>query len=303
MEAHEYANIFPMLSPEKLSELADDIKENGLLDPIIRYQGKILDGRNRLLACEQSGIRPRFDEFGGDDDAALSFVMSKNLKRRHLTTGEASLIGARYATLKHGTNRYSVDRSADRSTPSNAEAALIGARYANAKTGGDHMITNRSPDRFVEVSNAEAAAMVEVSEKSIRRAKKVIKDGVPALEEMVKANKIKVRTAATIAALPKAEQDELCARGVDALKKKASEIQAAQKQINEGEEQERSAPLQKNPTTQPQKKITQYVLTNAVEIATQAIGTLGRISKDDPTRQEALQEVINYCNKRITTNQ
>lgn len=266
MEAHEYANIFPMLSPEKLSELADDIKENGLLDPIIRYQGKILDGRNRLLACEQSGIRPRFDEFGGDDDAALSFVMSKNLKRRHLTTGEAAMIGARYATLKHGTNQYKVDRSADR--PS--------------------------------TSNAEAAAMVEVSEKSIRRAKKVIKDGVPALEEMVKANKIKVRTAATIAALPKAEQDELCARGVDALKKKASEIQAEdkKKKADSKASQSDATPRPSSRRREPPPSTTQ--IDYGEQIAMQAISMISQLRDDDKTALAGLTQIRDYCNNRIS---
>lgn len=65
---------------------------------------------------------------------------------------------------------------------------MIGARYANAKSGGDRD-SNGSVDPF-EITNAEAAAKVEVSEMTIKRAKKVIKDGVPALEEMVKALKL-----------------------------------------------------------------------------------------------------------------
>ena len=75
------------------------------------------------------------------------------------------------------------------------------------------------------------------------------------------------------------------------------------KEIKEKEEQLNVAPQIKDHRPPPQKQITHFVLTNAVEIATQAIGTLGRIHTDDPTREQALQEVINYCTKRINTNQ
>ena len=39
MIAHEYAEVFRLLTPDELAEMADDIKEKGLLNPIITYQG------------------------------------------------------------------------------------------------------------------------------------------------------------------------------------------------------------------------------------------------------------------------
>ena len=255
-----------MLSPEKLAELSDDIKVNGLRDTIIRYQGQILDGRNRLLACEQAGVSPRFDEFDGDDDSALAYVMSKNLKRRHLTTGEASLIGARYSTICHGGDRTSED-------------------------------FKRSADRLK--SNDEAAALVGVSEKSIRRAKKVIKDGVPALEEMVKANKIQVRTAAAIATLPNDEQDELCAKGADALKKKAGEMQSlAKQQKADSRPTDNTGPLvPKKRRREPPPSTVQ--IDYGEQIAWQAISMISQLRDDDKSALSGLTQVRDYCNKRI----
>jgi hypothetical protein len=49
------------------------------------YQGKVLDGCHRYKACLKAGIEPRFEEFKGDDAAAAAFVVSKNIRRRHLT--------------------------------------------------------------------------------------------------------------------------------------------------------------------------------------------------------------------------
>jgi ParB-like chromosome segregation protein Spo0J len=47
---HEAAKLFPMLSDKDASELADDIDEHGLQNPIILLNDRVLDGRNRLLA-------------------------------------------------------------------------------------------------------------------------------------------------------------------------------------------------------------------------------------------------------------
>lgn len=90
MKAHPYADRFPMLSTEELERLADDIRENGLNNPVVLDdEGRILDGRNRWAACELAGVTPETTLFEGDDPAA--FVLSSNVSRRHLTTGQQAM--------------------------------------------------------------------------------------------------------------------------------------------------------------------------------------------------------------------
>ena len=60
---HPIAAIFPLMGEDELQALADDIRDNGLRNPILRFEGKILDGRNRLTACRLAGVEPRFEEF------------------------------------------------------------------------------------------------------------------------------------------------------------------------------------------------------------------------------------------------
>jgi len=90
MEAHKFADIFPMIEGEELERLKQDIKESGLLQPIVLFEGKILDGRNRYKACKEIGIEPNFQEYKGEKP--LEFVISLNLKRRHLNTGQRAVI-------------------------------------------------------------------------------------------------------------------------------------------------------------------------------------------------------------------
>lgn len=50
-EFHERANIFPLMEEEELDELIANIEKIELLEPIVLYEDKILDGKNRYLVC------------------------------------------------------------------------------------------------------------------------------------------------------------------------------------------------------------------------------------------------------------
>ena len=70
---HPAAELFPKMDAEALQALADDIREHGQREPVILYHGAVLDGRNRLRACELAGVE-RFGEcpveYAEEDSAA-----------------------------------------------------------------------------------------------------------------------------------------------------------------------------------------------------------------------------------------
>jgi hypothetical protein len=102
LNPHPLAECFPMLSESELQELADDIKSNGLRQNIVMYEGKILDGRNRYAACQIAGvpIENSITQYEGSDPAG--YVISANLKRRHLEAGARAMIAAKLATATVG---------------------------------------------------------------------------------------------------------------------------------------------------------------------------------------------------------
>jgi hypothetical protein len=62
MKVHPAAEMFPLMSPEELKELGEDIKANELTDPVTTWVDKdgtewLLDGRNRLDAMATVGYR------------------------------------------------------------------------------------------------------------------------------------------------------------------------------------------------------------------------------------------------------
>jgi ParB-like nuclease domain len=90
LKPHPLAEIFPRLDDAALQELAADIRKNGLRQAIVTHQGQVLDGRKRLAACKIAEVEPRFKEFAGDDP--LGYVVSLNLKRRHLSETQRAMI-------------------------------------------------------------------------------------------------------------------------------------------------------------------------------------------------------------------
>jgi hypothetical protein len=94
LPVHPAAELFPLMSESELRELADDIAKNGLREKVAVYKGSVLDGRNRLDALELVGqpwdnILVKVGEcpiHDGPNFDPYAYVISKNIKRRHLTT-------------------------------------------------------------------------------------------------------------------------------------------------------------------------------------------------------------------------
>ena len=200
-KVHPAAKLFPLMVPLELDKLSEDIKENGLRQPAITWMdGKtevLLDGRNRLLACEQAGIAHHTELYEGDDP--FGFVLSHNLRRRHLGESERAMVGAR---LKEVLEK---DRPKGRPPKESvAERPPSGER--------------RPPVRD------EAARMVNVGGRSVQKALKVIKDGTPELAAAVDAGIVKVDLAAQVADMPKDQQKAIVREVAENPKKNARSI-------------------------------------------------------------------------------
>lgn len=137
MEYHPIANIFPMMPAHELSVLADDIKQTGLQSEILLYENAILDGRNRYEACLLAGTEPEFKQYEGTEP--LQYIISLNLIRRHLNETQRAVIASKLANITHGGDRRS----------------------------------DQTANLPFEISQPEAAEMLNVSERTIRTVKEI----------------------------------------------------------------------------------------------------------------------------------
>jgi len=90
---HEVANVFPLMEGDEFDQLCTDIKQNGLIEPIwLHPDGRIIDGRNRYRACLLTETPPQYRTWSGEG-SLVSFVVSLNLHRRHLTASQRAVVG------------------------------------------------------------------------------------------------------------------------------------------------------------------------------------------------------------------
>lgn len=114
IEFHPTTAMFPMLDEDELQALAEDIQEFGLLQPIVLDgDERVLDGKNRLRACEIVGVAPIFVTYDGANPNA--FVLSLNSRRRNLTKGQLAMIAAKSCSVSEHPDRSGTEHSMPRS--------------------------------------------------------------------------------------------------------------------------------------------------------------------------------------------
>jgi len=91
MKFHRLARYFPVLNEEELDLLVESIRKNGQREPIITYEGQILDGINRWRACQKLGIEPKYKPLPEDADP-LQYVVDMNIRRRHMDTSQRAML-------------------------------------------------------------------------------------------------------------------------------------------------------------------------------------------------------------------
>jgi hypothetical protein len=160
---HPACAVLPQLPDNELRALADDIAENGLRDEIVLdKEGRILDGRNRWLACVMADVPVRTMTYEGTDP--VRYVISKNERRRHLSDTVRALIAGQLANMIRGTNAKNIRRSAD--------------------------VDDEPP-----ITAAEAAKMMGVTERVVDDTRVIIQRASPNVIDMVKDKKVGIRTA------------------------------------------------------------------------------------------------------------
>ena len=255
MEFHDAANIFP-LDEENIAELATDIRKNGQQVPIETFGGRIIDGRRRWKACQLAGVKAQIKAVLVDDP--IAYVLSLNLHRRHLSTTQLAMVGARAREL--------YDRQAKE-------------RQKSVGGVGKKAVPVNLPEPVKGDARDQVGKVVGVSGKSIDYATKVLDKGSPKLVAAVDADLISVSTAARTASRTKAEQDDL----VDRAKNAASKGH-----------RRRARPAVADPEPVEEPSTDGKPLGVGVIRANEAINCLIRIPKNDRLRKRGFQIVTDW---------
>ena len=90
---HPAAKAFPILIGSAFDELVEDIRKNGQRFPVVFDGEVLLDGRNRIRACEKLGLDYEHEQWDRRG-SVIDFIVSANIHRRHLTSGQRAMVGA-----------------------------------------------------------------------------------------------------------------------------------------------------------------------------------------------------------------
>lgn len=163
-ELHPLCALFPRMAGAEFEALKADIKVNGLRQPIVTHQGMILDGGNRYAACMEVGVKPMMIEYTGTN--LVTYVMSANFHRRHLTEGQQAAIVASATdwakAQTHGGARRGVQEELGALETVKARAALSGASEKTQKQADK--LTRENPAAAKKVVNGEKSLYRAVKE-------------------------------------------------------------------------------------------------------------------------------------------
>lgn len=100
LQAHPLADVFPLIDGPAFDAMVLSIIRDGQIEPILLWEGRIIDGRNRYRACISAGVVPRCEHLDGMSPETLGrFVEAKNVTRRHLTEAQRAMAAARLSSL------------------------------------------------------------------------------------------------------------------------------------------------------------------------------------------------------------
>jgi len=192
IESHKIADLFPMMDEFDFANLNKDISTNGYDSerPIVLYEGKILDGRNRYKSCIENNINPTTIQYKGSNP--VEYVISTNLNRRHLNSSQRACISVDALPLFEeeakkrmtiGMNQYSptelIQEGKGESTEQAGKIAGVSGRYvAEAKR-----LKEESPDSFESVRKGEKTITEVVKERKIEQRKQKIAEQVAQIKE------------------------------------------------------------------------------------------------------------------------
>lgn len=205
LKVHEYATRFPLMEGEEFDALVEDIRQHGLLEPIVVLDGDtIIDGRNRYRACQKAGVEPRFETYKGN--GVLTYVISKNILRRHLNSTQRALLG--------------VELEKDFAVEAAQRQAAQRAAGVPAKGAGQKARLPKERGDRENLAAAHAAKVVQVTPEAVRRAKRVVREA-PDLVPRMAAGKLP---------LEKAVQEVRLRKGMDQVKSERARSQAKKRQ-------------------------------------------------------------------------
>lgn len=175
LKIHPAADLVPRMRPDEWKAFLEDVKKNGVLEPVVVDGFTLLDGRHRLDASRESGFdRIAIREVNLSPKEQIEYIIRSSVLRRHLSDDQRAILAARL--------REPLSKEAKR------ERASKGGR----SNGGNLLphVGNKSKTNTL----IEAARDLNVSKKKVEKAVELQRKS-PDLADKVLAGDLKLKDA------------------------------------------------------------------------------------------------------------
>ena len=188
----EFMRLIPPLLEEEYRQLEQNILAKGkLLNPIILWDGIIVDGHNRFYICMAHGIEFEVKEIQFDSrDEATLWILENQLGRRNLTDVARIELALKKEKLLKGLAK-------ERQSLAGGDKSRPGALLAKSSTEKEKPINVRKT----------LAKEAGISDRTLGMYKQIMEQGTPALIDAVKNGKLKIGSAYKM--LPKQIEKQL----------------------------------------------------------------------------------------------
>jgi len=232
LKSHPHQYLIPPMSEDDYHNLLEDIKRNGILQPIdISYNNIILDGHHRVKAAKELGIKEievRIPELLDIDED--EYLISVAMNRRHLTEGQKAVLANEYI------KRLSKKRKSE------AGKKAINARWHPEREYGEATVASTYKDE-VDRSRKLAAERLKVSEKKIRYVQEIEKaeenKEKKVIYEKLRTGELQLHEAKLIAQLPEDKREIVLEKKLETKK----DIRSIVREINNAEKNQNVKPI------------------------------------------------------------
>lgn len=248
-----------------IQALADDIKKNGLMHPVV------IDSNYRLIAGERR-IR------------AFELMGEKEIPARILNV--PSLLEAEFAENELRKDFTPTERVAIAKAIEEEIGNRQGKRTDLEPVGDCPQVT---ADKTRAIA-AEKAGFK--SDRTYRRARAVVRDGVPELQEAMDDGSLTINAAFEISKLPEEEQVQVLAQGPESAKQRAKEVRKSKSKKEATPKEEKPEKPKVNPDALKEGIFPAHIVAHQVK------SMIDKIAWRDPKAVASLDIILTHAQKR-----
>jgi N6-adenosine-specific RNA methylase IME4 len=182
----EFKALIPPLAPEELAQLEANILQDGCRDPLVTWQGIIIDGHNRHAICTKHDLPFKTATMKFEDrDHACAWMLENQLGRRNLTDDQRAM---KADDLAEVLSKIEVRERASKAV----ETREIKAGRKKAILSDD--ASDKIAPKPKKDTRAKVAKQNKVSERKMKQARKV-KTSSPEMAKKVDAGELSLADA------------------------------------------------------------------------------------------------------------